>query len=205
MNDAFQNISKEKKQKVLNAAMEVFAKHGYKKASTAEIAKLAGISKGLLFHYFDNKETLYFYLYDVGVEIIMNEMSASNELQTRDFFERMECATVIKMESMQRFPFIYSFFVKVYIEEDESVKAGLTKRLQALVQNQSLLSDNIDMTPFRKDVDINLLSNLIVNFAVEFLQARLMLMPDIDMKILINDFQKYIDMLKENFYKEEYL
>lgn len=205
MNDAFQNISEEKQQRVLNAAMEVFAKHGYKRASTAEIASKAGISKGLLFHYFDTKETLYFYLYDVGVNIIMEEIRSNKDIQTNDFFEKMNATTAAKMQSMRRHPYIYSFFVKVYIEEDESIKGELTRRLQALVQNQTLLTDDIDMTPFRKPVDITLLSNMIVNFAVEFLQARLLMAPDTDMNILIHEFQKYLDMLKENFYKEEYL
>ena len=40
---------------MINAALKIFAKNGYAHASTDDIVKEAGISKGLLFHYFINK------------------------------------------------------------------------------------------------------------------------------------------------------
>ncbi len=39
----------------MNAAISIFATQGYAHASTDEIVKRAGISKGLLFHYFISK------------------------------------------------------------------------------------------------------------------------------------------------------
>ena len=59
MNEKFQSLSQEKQQAVINAAMEVFGKNEYKRASTDLIAAKAGISKGLLFYYFRNKKELY--------------------------------------------------------------------------------------------------------------------------------------------------
>ena len=52
MNDKFYLLEEEKQLKIINAAMEVFGKNEYKKASTDLIAAKAGISKGLLFYYF---------------------------------------------------------------------------------------------------------------------------------------------------------
>lgn len=52
MNERFKELPEVKQRAVLNAAMEVFAKYDYKKASTDLIAAKAGISKGLLFYYF---------------------------------------------------------------------------------------------------------------------------------------------------------
>ena len=46
----------EKKQKIYQAALEEFVEHGYQNASTNRITQRAGISKGLLFHYFKNKK-----------------------------------------------------------------------------------------------------------------------------------------------------
>ena len=40
---------------ILNAAIKVFAKKGYQYATIAEIAKEAGISKGLIHFYFESK------------------------------------------------------------------------------------------------------------------------------------------------------
>ena len=63
MNEKFFTLSPEKQARITNAALEVFARNDYKHASTDDIAAKAGISKGLLFYYFRNKQSLYLYLY----------------------------------------------------------------------------------------------------------------------------------------------
>ena len=90
MNDKFFSLPEEKQQNIINAAMEVFACHDYKHASTDLIASKAGISKGLLFYYFHNKKELYLYLYDYIKELLMKEVvdqkeSVSDALQDANF------------------------------------------------------------------------------------------------------------------------
>ena len=55
MNDKFFDLKREKQDRMINAGLKTFAKYGYRHATTDEIVKEAAISKGLLFHYFDNK------------------------------------------------------------------------------------------------------------------------------------------------------
>ena len=50
MNDKFFDLKKDKQDRIINAALQVFALNGYRHASTDDIVKLASISKGLLFH-----------------------------------------------------------------------------------------------------------------------------------------------------------
>lgn len=45
----FINLEAEKRERIINAALKEFAQKGYDKASTNEIIKEAGISKGSLF------------------------------------------------------------------------------------------------------------------------------------------------------------
>lgn len=49
----------EREQLMLNAAGQIFARGGYHSASMDEIAALAGVSKPLLYAYFNSKEGLY--------------------------------------------------------------------------------------------------------------------------------------------------
>ncbi len=49
----------ESKNRIIDAAMGVFSRHGYAKANIREIAKTAGISVGGVYLYFKNKEELY--------------------------------------------------------------------------------------------------------------------------------------------------
>ena len=48
----------DKKENILNAALELFANEGYNATATIKIAKEAGVSEGLIFRHFGNKKGL---------------------------------------------------------------------------------------------------------------------------------------------------
>ncbi|MEM7657023.1 MAG: helix-turn-helix domain-containing protein, partial [Bacteroidota bacterium] len=48
----------EKQQNILKAALKLFANEGYANTSTSKVAKAAGVSEGLIFRHFKNKEGL---------------------------------------------------------------------------------------------------------------------------------------------------
>lgn len=54
----YEEIRKTSRKKILDAALEVFARDGYHSSAVSSIAKTAGISKGLLYNYFKSKEDL---------------------------------------------------------------------------------------------------------------------------------------------------
>lgn len=53
----------EKENKILNSALELFVEKGFHGTSTSSISKNAGVSTGILFHYFSTKKTLIIELY----------------------------------------------------------------------------------------------------------------------------------------------
>ncbi|MGP7818605.1 TetR/AcrR family transcriptional regulator [Niallia sp. 01092] len=57
---------KDKKEKIIQAAYEVLAEKGYDKASTKEIARVAGVAQGLINYYFSSKDLLF-------AEVFQNE------------------------------------------------------------------------------------------------------------------------------------
>lgn len=50
--------AEERREQILNAALEVFAEKGYAGASMRDIARAVGVTEGLLYHYFESKEQL---------------------------------------------------------------------------------------------------------------------------------------------------
>jgi TetR/AcrR family fatty acid metabolism transcriptional regulator len=54
--EAFRGTSK--RERILRAAVDVFAEHGYFNAKVAQIAKSAGVADGTIYLYFDGKEDL---------------------------------------------------------------------------------------------------------------------------------------------------
>ena len=53
-----EQIRAESKHKIMEAAFKLIATNGYESTSIAMIAKTAGVSKGLLYNYFESKEAL---------------------------------------------------------------------------------------------------------------------------------------------------
>ena len=53
-----EQIRMERKKAIMDTALEVFAEYGYESASISKIAKKAGVSKGLMYNYFESKEDL---------------------------------------------------------------------------------------------------------------------------------------------------
>ena len=58
----------EKQEKILNAALELFSNMGYANSSTSRIAKVAGVSEGLIFRHFGSKEGLLDAIVSMGLE-----------------------------------------------------------------------------------------------------------------------------------------
>lgn len=64
--EQFEEIRQEKRQLILDTALELFAENGFHTTSVSQIAKKAGVSKGLLYNYFESKEHLLKEIIDVG-------------------------------------------------------------------------------------------------------------------------------------------
>ncbi|MFZ9045909.1 MAG: TetR/AcrR family transcriptional regulator [Cyclobacteriaceae bacterium] len=56
--EQFKELRDASKQKIFDAALELFGTKGFASTSIADIVKAAGISKGLLYHYFSSKDDL---------------------------------------------------------------------------------------------------------------------------------------------------
>jgi TetR/AcrR family transcriptional regulator len=69
----------DKRQAILGTSAEVFARHGYDRASMAEVARACGVSKALLYHYYVNKEAL---LYDILHAHLQDLIDAVNAVDT---------------------------------------------------------------------------------------------------------------------------
>ena len=70
--EQFEEIRREKKQLIMDTAIELFAQNGYGSTSISEIAKKGGISKGLLYNYFKSKEELLEAILNKGIDDMLS-------------------------------------------------------------------------------------------------------------------------------------
>lgn len=89
----FLNLSEEKRQAVVNAAVEEFAEYGFEASSINRIVANSGISKGSFYQYFADKMDVFRYLVDMlaseKMEFFKDRHPPSTNLDTFDYFRWM--------------------------------------------------------------------------------------------------------------------
>ena len=109
MNDKFFDLSREKQDRMINGAIEVFAKNGFKHASTDDMVKAVDVSKGLWFHYFGSKLGLYTFVYGYSVKYMILELSSVVDADEKNYFEIMKQIEFAKMRIRKSYPYMTLF------------------------------------------------------------------------------------------------
>lgn len=144
MNAKFFDLKQEKQDRMVNAALKIFATNGYLHASTDDIVKEARISKGLLFHYFDSKIGVYSFVYDYAVRYISLELSSAIDPGETSFFEILRQMEAAKMQVLKSYPYMFMFIYSCK-------KENITEAILAVESSKSILEDNLNTILSRVD------------------------------------------------------
>lgn len=207
MTDHFQSLKQGKRERILNAGYQIFGRHGYRKAATADIAKAAGISKAMLFYYFTSKKEMYLDLMQESSDLLVDAIYMNPESISTDFFERLLEVSRIKIEALKKRPFLIQFLYSAFGETDPEVYDELKVYFSAgdVMRNEMMIL-NSDTEKFKEGIQPELVMELIMNCALGAFSVQ----PTADYGAELIDqrmdrFQIYLTLLKNNFYKEEYL
>ncbi len=86
----FLNLSEEKRNTLIDIAIEEFANNDYNTASVSKIVEKAGIAKGSVYQYFEDKQDLFMYLMDVSNKAMLEFITQSTPPNPgADFFEML--------------------------------------------------------------------------------------------------------------------
>ena len=75
----YKQIRKEKRELILDTALELFAEKGFHTTSIEQIAKKAGISKGLTYNYFESKNAILDAILKTGFDAIYAHFDIDND------------------------------------------------------------------------------------------------------------------------------
>jgi len=205
LNNKFYNLPKEKQNAIINAGYRVFSENSYKRSPMSEIAKEAGISKSLLFHYFKNKKEFYLYLYNY-VFSLMREIAAEEISATEtDFFEMCFQYLKFKRKLLEQHVYSFPFMMKTFYEEDEEVVRDLIGKNNVETNKSiNMLLGKIDKNKFKEGLDIEQLIN-IIGWSVEGFWKEKFCNPHLDMNEIDLGYEKIIDFFRRSSYKEDYL
>jgi AcrR family transcriptional regulator len=201
---SFQGLDPAKRSAIVNAALKEFARKGFEDASTNEIVRNAGISKGLLFHYFSTKKDLFHFLIDYSATVLKDDYRELLKLDETDLFARYRQAALLKFDIIHKHPYLYDFLGVALATEAEHIREDTIAYGRGL-QEQFL--DGIDLSRFRRGIDIpralKLIGWAIEGYATQ-LQQQLAGQPlgQLDYTTFLADFDAYLDVLKTCFYED---
>lgn len=109
--DTFDKTTEERRQNVLNVAIEEFALNGYNATSINDISKKAQISIGAMYSYFASKEDLFLSIVN-NAYFLMDDILRDVENSSSDIFDCVK--RMIK--ASRKFAMIYPHLNRIYLD-----------------------------------------------------------------------------------------
>lgn len=129
-----QNQEKQEKtrQQILMAALEAFARRGYANTSVSYLAQKAGISKGLIYHYFASKEQVLLGIFDLLLETGEQIMAGWDGLNSREklrYTIDQSIAFIEQQSGVMRFMFSLALQPEVISDLEEVMEREKKKNI----------------------------------------------------------------------------
>ena len=189
MNAKFFDLKKEKQDRMMNAGLKVFATYGYKKASTDEIVAEAGISKGLLFHYFENKIGLYSFLYDYSVRYMTMELAVDKG--ETNLFAIARGVENAKLQVLRGYPYMQQFLNTAVSENvSEALLATEVKR-DAYREAVEQIYDQADYQQFPDEQSGHKVAKMI-KYTIDGLMSEHMMEGSYNPEMLYEEIMEYL-------------
>lgn len=196
MNGKFFDLKKEKQDRMINAALKVFAIQGYRHASTDEIVREAGISKGLLFHYFTSKLGVYAFIYDYSVRYMILELGARVPAGEKDLFAICRAVELARMHAMRGYPYMQQFLNRCMQEDVSEALLATEERRGSLDAQYERIQAQIDYDALPVGVDGHKLERML-SYTIQGLMQQRFQDASFQPEMLYAEIVEYINMMEQ--------
>ncbi len=154
------------RERILAAAVQLFAEYGYHAAPLRDIARIAGIQAASIYHHYPNKQAL---LIEI-METYMHHLNSRLEHILHDYDEPLQClheaiASHIRLHTSYKDEFfIIDTEIRALEGEKRSYILSLRDRYEKLFQE--LLKDGMEREVFRQ-CDVKVVSYAIIAMCTE--------------------------------------
>ena len=200
MNGKFFDLKKEKQDRMINAALKVFALHGYRHASTDDIVREAAISKGLLFHYFESKLGVYAFVYDYSVRYMTLELSTVMDIKETEPFELLKQQEEARMHAMRGYPYMQQFLNRSLTEDVNEALVAIEEKRAVLQEAYEQIHNRMDFSGLPADIDGNKLCKML-DFTIKGLMSERFAEDSFQPEMLYKEITDYLEMMKKLTYK----
>lgn len=120
-----------KKEQIMESCMAEFAEYGYEKANTNRICESAGVSKGLLFHYYGSKKSLFLACAFRCVDDLMKIFDGFS-VEELPFTEAIRAYGAAKLRFFAGHPLHYRIIVNAFFNTPKELSDELSQRYREL-------------------------------------------------------------------------
>lgn len=142
----FLNLPEEKRNTIINAAINEFAEYGLEKASTNRIVANSGIAKGSFYQYFEDKQDVFMYLLTIvekeKMEFFKSKHPPSMRMDTFQYFRWMiktgmefNSAYPRMAQAISRVMFVEGLYYQNFANIRERSVQGLRTMLQQAIKS----------------------------------------------------------------------
>src|SRR5437867_2458811 len=160
------NLDAQRRDRVLQAAMAEFGRHGYSGGSLNVIAREAGVAKGSLFQYFDDKFDFFAHVAEYTSLRVYEAMLPSLRPPEpgTSFVDHFVGLVEIWIDYMATHPLERAVTAATTMELDPDVRQSVREPVHKLYAKglRPLLEAAVDSGEFRADADLDALLSLLV-------------------------------------------
>lgn len=126
---------KRMRQRIIDSAIQEFNEYGYEQASLNHVCKLGNISKGIIYHYFNDKDDLYLAclkeLYDTLLGFYHVHLKLDSTIEIKEYMS-------VRLDFFKAYPMFVGLFFYSLLYTPEHLKEQ-TKAIMQNVKNYNIL------------------------------------------------------------------
>lgn len=201
----FLNLSDEKQNKIIYASMEEFARYGYNSASTNNIAKNAGVSKGVLFKYFSNKENLFLFVCKKIENSINSWIKERSKFNHKSLYDTLKSLIVNEIEFFYNEPLIYMLYQEIMRHPEHPIYKKVLNDLDSSFESYILeVVNHIPKNELRDNISVEDVYKIVQWIFDGFKkQVRISMKNtgELTQDVIIYELEKIFDVLKFGIFK----
>lgn len=165
----FFNLPEDKKERILNTAIDEFSKYYYHKASISRIVKNAGIAKGSFYQYFEDKKDLFKYLIGrAGEEKMKHFNPIMTNIDNVNFFEVVRAMYITGIRFAMENPRLQQIADNFIRDNDTRLKQeilgdNIPKSNEMFI---SMINKGIEKGDLDPSIDVALTASIITNLNI---------------------------------------
>ncbi len=151
-----------KEKDIVEAAVDIFAKHGFHKAKISQIAEQAGVATGSVYLYFKNKDDILIKIYNSLWEKLYNELLTVTRNEALSPIEKIDAMIDLIFDMFTENPSVTIVFVNE--QENMNRVSGDKYSLfyeKFLDEGEKVIKEGISSGMFNKNIDLKIFRHFI--------------------------------------------